>query len=50
MPPVLRAVVEPQGVPPKTIISLPVQTAEWAPLAEGAPDVFVAVHASAMGS
>ena len=43
LPPVLRAVL-PSGVPPHTIISVPVQTILCRALAEGAPVVEVAVQ------
>ena len=45
LPPVLKYV---GPAPPQTIISVPVQTAVWLDLAEGALMMLVAVHVLAM--
>jgi hypothetical protein len=47
LPPVLKRLL--LSPPPQTIISLPVQTAVWDPLAAGALVVLVAVQLSVLG-
>jgi hypothetical protein len=48
LPPVFT-LFTPSGVPPQTIISLPVHTAVWYARAEGALPVLVAVQLSVLG-